>query len=130
MAILSDFDIFAQFLNSSGMPQSEHYASKSAGYSLYSMLWDYNRTFLPMESPKSEKPSEVIPPPGPEWVENSLGLIGLMSQYFSGSSNPRGYPKYRSDILAIRICLSLSDTIFRKESLSVSICHESCLYLS
>ena len=30
MAILSDFDIFAQILNSSGMPQSEHYAPKSA----------------------------------------------------------------------------------------------------
>ena len=41
MAILSDFDIFAQILNSSGMPQSEHYASKSAGYCLYTMLWDY-----------------------------------------------------------------------------------------
>ena len=38
MAILSDFDIFAQILKSSGMPQSEHYASKSAGYCLYTML--------------------------------------------------------------------------------------------
>ena len=56
MAILSDFDIFAQILNSSGMPQSEHYASKSAGYCLYTMLWDYNIIFMPMESPKGEKP--------------------------------------------------------------------------
>ena len=39
MAILSDFDIFAQILNSSGMPQSEHYASKSAGYCLYSIYY-------------------------------------------------------------------------------------------
>ena len=67
MAILSDFDIFAQILNSSGMPQSEHYASKSAGYCLYTMLWDYNIIFMPMESPKSEKT-------GPK---NNPGLIGL-----------------------------------------------------
>ena len=66
MAILSDFDIFAQILKSSGMPQSEHYASKSAGYCLYTMLWDYNIIFMPMESPKGEKPrgGKFAPPPG------------------------------------------------------------------
>ena len=30
MAIFSDFDIFGHFLNVSGIPQSDHYASKSA----------------------------------------------------------------------------------------------------
>ena len=67
MAILSDFDIFAQILNSSGMPQSEHYASKSAGYCLYTMLWDYNIIFMPRESPKGEKTrggGQICPPPG------------------------------------------------------------------
>ena len=65
MAILADFDIFAQILNSSGMPQSEHYASKSAGYCLYTMLWYYNIIFMPMESPWSEKPrgGKFAPPP-------------------------------------------------------------------
>ena len=56
MAIFSDFDIFGHFLNFSGIPQSDHYASKSAGYCLYIMLWDYNIIYMPMGSPQSEKP--------------------------------------------------------------------------
>ena len=55
MAILSDFDIFAQILNSSGMPQSEDYASKSAGYCLYTMLCVYNITYMPMDPPQAKK---------------------------------------------------------------------------
>ena len=55
MAIFSDFDIFDHFLNVSGIPQSDHYASKSAGYCLYIMLWDYNIIYMPMGSPLSEK---------------------------------------------------------------------------
>ena len=47
------------FLNVSGIPQSDHYASKSAGYCLYIMLWDYNIIYMPMGSPQSEKPSPV-----------------------------------------------------------------------
>ena len=56
MAILSDFDIFGHFLNVSGIPQSDPYASKSAEYCLYIMLWDYNIIYMPMGSPQSEKP--------------------------------------------------------------------------
>ena len=54
MASFSDFDIFGHFLNVSGIPQSDHYASKSAGYCLYIMLWDYNIIYMPMGSPQSE----------------------------------------------------------------------------
>ena len=63
MAIFSDFDIFGHFLNVSGIPQSDHYASKSAGYCLYIMLWDYNIIYMPMGSPQSEKPMGGDPPP-------------------------------------------------------------------
>ena len=63
MAIFSDFDIFGHFLNFSGIPQSDHYASKSAGYCLYIMLWDYNIIYMPMGSPQSEKPMGGDPPP-------------------------------------------------------------------
>ena len=65
MAIFSDFDIFGHFLNFSGIPQSDHYASKSAGYCLYIMLWDYNIIYMPMGSPQSEKPGggDFTPPP-------------------------------------------------------------------
>ena len=55
MAIFSDFEIFGHFSNVSGIPQSDHYASKSAGYCLYIMLWDYNIIYMPMGSPQSEK---------------------------------------------------------------------------
>ena len=44
MAILSDLDIFGPILNFDGIPQSEDFASKSAGYCLYTMLRDYNTT--------------------------------------------------------------------------------------
>ena len=57
MAIFSDFEIFGYFLNVSGIPQSD--ASKSAGYCLYIMLWDYNIIYMPIGSPQSEK----SPPP-------------------------------------------------------------------
>ena len=53
--ILWDSEIFAQILNSSDMLQSEHYASKRAGYCLYSMMCDYNITYMPMGNPQSEK---------------------------------------------------------------------------
>ena len=56
MAIFLDFHIFGHFSNVSGIPQSDHYASKSAGYLLYIMLWDYNIIYMPMESPQIEKP--------------------------------------------------------------------------
>ena len=56
MAILSDFDIFAEILDSSGVPQSEHYASKIAGYGLYIyyVVRLYNIAFMPIESSKSD----------------------------------------------------------------------------
>ena len=57
MAIFSDFDIFGYFSNVSGIPQSDHYASKSAGYCLYNMLWDYNIIYMPpIYSPQRENP--------------------------------------------------------------------------
>ena len=58
MAIFSDFEIFGHFLNVSGIPQSDHYASKSAGYCLYIMLWVYNIIYMPkgreLEVPKAK----------------------------------------------------------------------------
>ena len=60
MAIFSDFDILGHFLNVSGIPQSDHYASKSAGYWLYIMLWDYNIIYTPMESPQSQNDAAFV----------------------------------------------------------------------
>ena len=71
MAIFSDFDIFGHFLNVSGIPQSDHYASKSAGYCLYIMLWDYNIIYMPMGSPQTKKQGGVISTPSPPLVDIS-----------------------------------------------------------
>ena len=46
IAIFTDFDIFGHFLNVSGIPQNDPYASKSAGYCLYIMLLGYNITCM------------------------------------------------------------------------------------
>ena len=58
MGILSNFDIFAQILKSSGMPQSEHYASKSAGYCLYT-IYISGSSFLQLKKMKFSKVSKV-----------------------------------------------------------------------
>ena len=75
MAILSDFDIFAQTLNSSCILQSEYYATKSSGNCLYIYTKEYT-TFKTISSQKmlSRNISTHI------WLQGLGGLSGSNSR--------------------------------------------------